>query len=118
MPFLFFVYFLGLPHRSFISLFSSLSPKNSTSSFSFHLKIMIIKRGSSSAVVYFQLASHFLLIILKHKTLNLVRRSRRFFANATESFSLVLLQFPIQNVGYSESRKIHGSTAVSRRKVS
>ena len=36
LPFLFFVYFLVLPHPPFISLFSSLSPEISINSFLFH----------------------------------------------------------------------------------
>ena len=75
LSFLLFVYFLVLPHL-YISLFSSLSPEISINSFSFHL--IVIKRSGSSAVVDFQVASHFQLIKLKHKILNLVRRSRCF----------------------------------------
>ena len=71
-----FVYFLALPHLSFMSLSSSLSSEISINSFSFHLTMT--KRGSSSTVVDFQVASHFKLINLTHKISNLVRRSRRF----------------------------------------
>ena len=64
LSFLFFVYFLVLQHLSSISLFSSLSPETSIDSFSFHL--IILQRGSSSAVVDFQVASHFQLIAISN----------------------------------------------------
>ena len=92
LSFLLFVYFLVCRVYLLFRYFLRYRPK--FQSYHFHF-ISSNKRGSPSAIVAFQVASHFHLTKLKHITLDLSTLNSSFFAITMKSFSLLVLQFPI-----------------------